>query len=214
MKKRFLCALWALWLLAAPALCRADAIVAEGMLLFSDASYACYTGADLGGTVKKMSARARFFGGGACALTATPNYPDEVADITACSIHIVFDAGGYYLGFCRDGVIKDVKTGAYTLDLTGETEYSFGWEIQGRTITLTLPTGKKVKYTGDLVKECGGNYAVWEHYMTDTDLALGTGPAFTYIEGTGETCLTDDFSGADGALTAAPTGQEYIVFAN
>lgn len=213
MKKLLLLAA-ALWLMLAPALCMADATVAEGMLLFSDADYACYTGAELGGKVTKMSAKARFFGGGACALIATPNLPDSVAAITGCSVHIVFDAHGYYLGFCRDGEVKDVKTGAYTLDLTGEKEYAFGWEIKGRTITLTLPTGKKVKYTGDAVVECGGGYAVWEHYMTESDKMLGTGPAFTLIEGAGETALHDDFSAAEGELTVAPTGQAYICFAN
>lgn len=197
-----------------PANVQAEARITSEMLVFHDAVYACYTGADLGGTVKKMSAKARFFGGGACALIATSNYPDSVGSITARAIHVVFDARGYFLGFCEDGTVTDVKTGEYTLDLTGEKEYSFGWSISGDTITLTLPTGKTVKYKNDRVKEYGGRYAVWEHYLTPEDRLLGTGPAFTSISGTGETSLQDDFARPDGALDSAPTGQAYICFAN
>ena len=204
-------ALICLCALSAPAL--GDAIVTEGVLIFNDAEAACYTSADLGGTVKQMRAKARFYGGGACALIATPNYPDTVDAITGRSIHVVFDAHGYFLGFYENGALKDVKTGEYTLDLTGEKTYSFGWSVSGRTITLTLPTGKTVKYTGDQVKACGGQYAVWEHYMTGDDLLAGTGPAYTGIRGVGQTSLRDDFK-TDGELTNAPTGQEYILFSN
>ena len=115
--------------------------------------------------------------------------------------------------FDENGALKDVKTGEYTLDLTGEKTYSFGWSVSGRTITLTLPTGKTVKYTGDQVKACGGQYAVWEQYMTEDDLLAGTGPAYTGIRGVGQTSLRDDFK-TDGELTNAPTGQEYILFSN
>ena len=64
-------ALICLCALSAPAL--GDAIVTEGVLIFSDAEAACYTSADLGGTVKQMRAKARFYGGGACfALRVRP----------------------------------------------------------------------------------------------------------------------------------------------
>src|SRR5699024_12350295 len=63
------------------------------------------------------------FRSGACALIATSNYPDSVGSITARAIHVVFDARGYFLGFCEDGTVTDVKTGEYTLDKTGEKEY-------------------------------------------------------------------------------------------
>lgn len=211
--KRLLSLFLLMCLCALSASALSDALVTEGALVFSDAQAACYTSADLGGTVTQMRAKARFYGGGACALIATPNYPDAVDAITSRSIHVVFDAHGYFLGFYENGVLKDVKTGEYTLDLTGEKTYSFGWRISGRTITLTLPTGKTVKYTGDQVKECGGQYAVWEHYMTENDLLTGTGPAYTGIRGVGKTTLRDDFK-TDGALTSAPTGQEYILLSN
>lgn len=201
-------------LLFAPGFSLAAAMIADGQLVFAGANYACYTSADLGGAVTKMSAKARFFGGGACALIATPNRPESVSAITDCSVHVVFDAHGYFIGFCENGTLTDVKTGEYTLDLTGSKTYSFGWSISGSTLTLRLPGGGTAKYKGDRVKTCGGPYAVWEHYMTPADSVLGTGPVFTEISGVGKTALEDDFERADGEPLAAPSGQAYICFSN
>ncbi|MDR0897285.1 MAG: hypothetical protein LBN04_05455 [Oscillospiraceae bacterium] len=175
-----------------------------------------YTGIDLGETASEVRCKARFYGGGAVALLSCPEGLWSVDGLTASAIHLVFAADGYYIGFCENGVLKDVLTGAYTLDLTGEKEYSFGFKISGSTLTVTLPSGKTVKKKDDRVKTCGGSRVVFEHYLTAADVENGFAPAITYAFAKGKSlpAFEDDFERADGILKRAPSGHDYIAFRN
>ncbi|MDR0928218.1 MAG: hypothetical protein LBM74_00705 [Oscillospiraceae bacterium] len=175
-----------------------------------------YTGVDLGETAREVRCKARFYGGGAVALLVCPEGEWTVDGLTATAIHIVFAADGYYIGFCQDGVLKDVLTGSYKLDLSGEKEYTFGCRIVGSTLTVTLPTGRIVKKKDDRVKACGGPRVVFEHYLTAADAANGFAPAITYATAKGKElpAYKDDFEREDGSLTTAPTGHVYALFRN
>lgn len=175
-----------------------------------------YTGVDLNEPVRKMRCKARFYGGGAVALVATPSPELSLHGITQRSIHAVFSSDGYHFGFYEDGILTDVLADGYTLDLTGETEYSFGFSISGNTITLTLPTGEKVKKWDDRVKTCNGQYIIFEHYLTADTVAHGFAPEITYVYGKGNNrrALEDDFQREDGLPGEAPTGHAYVQFRN
>ncbi|MDR0897670.1 MAG: hypothetical protein LBN04_07415 [Oscillospiraceae bacterium] len=175
-----------------------------------------YTGVDLGETAREVRCKARFYGGGAVALLSCPQGDWTVGGLTATAIHLVFAADGYYIGFCENGVLTDVLTGAYTLDLTGETEYSFGFKISGSTLTVSLPNGKTVKKQDARVKTCGGPRVVFEHYLTAEDAANGFAPAITsaYAKGKDLPAYEDDFERADGRLRLAPSGHSYVLFRN
>lgn len=175
-----------------------------------------YTGADLGEAARRVSCTARFVGGGAVAIVAGPLEAWSVAGIMERSIHIVFASDGYHLGFCEGGVLKDVLTGEYTLDLSGETEYTFGFSISGDTITLQLPNGKTTKKKDARVKDCNGPRVIFEHYLTDAERAAGAYPAITavYAKGRSLPALEDDFTRRDGLPVSAPSGHDYVQFRN
>lgn len=175
-----------------------------------------YTGVDLGEAPKEVKCSARFNGGGAVALVTTPSEDWSVAGITARSLHVVFSSEGYYLGFYEDGILTDVLTGAYTLDLTGETVYTFGMTISGSTITLALPNGKTVKKRDDRVKTCNGAYVIFEHYLTAENVEEHNAPAITsvYAKGASLDALKDDFDRNDGLPFVAPSGHVYMQFRN
>ena len=136
--------------------------------------------------------------------------------MTTRSIHLVISSESYHFGFFEDGSLTDVLTGLYTLDTSGETEYTFGFSISNTTITLQLPTGEKVKKRDERVKTCNGTRIVFEHYLTATDVESNAMPSITYIysKGKSKPALEDDFQRSDGALIESPTGHIYALFRN
>lgn len=175
-----------------------------------------YTGLDLGEVPTQVTCRARFVGGGSVALVVTPSSEWSVQGITERSIHAVFTSDGYHFGFFEDGILTDVLADGYTLDTTGETEYTFGFAISGNTITLQLPTGKKVKKRDDRVVSCGGTHVIFEHYVTAEEAEIGAAPVITYLYAKGKAlpAAEDDFQRPNGLPVAAPTGHTYVQFRN
>lgn len=175
-----------------------------------------YTGVDLCEAPRKVTCTARFIGGGSVAIVATPSADWSINGITACSIHAVFSSDAYHFGFYEDGALTDVLADEYTLDLTGETAYTFGFSIDGSTITLQLPNGKKVKKRDDRVKTLNGQHIIFEHYLTPEEAEAGSMPAILsiYAKGKSLAALEDDFARPDGLPIAAPSGHTYYQFRN
>lgn len=174
-----------------------------------------YTGVELGEVVARASCTATFAGGGAVAIVCGP-LEWSVAGITARSIHAVFTAEGYHFGFYENGVLEDVLAGSYALDTSGETEYSFGFSIRDRTITLRLPDGKTARKYDERVIRCGGTRVVFEHYLTAGDVLAGASPAIVSVDAAGASLppLHDDFNRRDGLPHIAPSGHMYYQFRN
>lgn len=195
---------------------RSGALVTNFLNPTVDGIIARYTGTDLGASVKEVTCRARFYGGGAVALISGPIAEWSVDGITTRSIHAVFTSDGYHFGFFEDGRLTDVLADPYTLDLTGQTEYSFGYTISGTTITLQLPNGKKITKRDDRVKTCNGSRVIYEHYLTAENVAEQVAPEITYIRAKGgaKPTLKDDFQRADGLPASAPSGHIYAQFRN
>lgn len=175
-----------------------------------------YTGVDLEALPTKIQCSARFYGGGAVAIVATPSEEWSIGGITARSVHAVFTGESYHIGFYESGTLTDVLADSYALDTSGETEYTFGIALSGDMITVTLPTGKTVKKRDARAGTCSGTHILFEHYLTAEDAAAGAFPAITQIKATGEggVVLEDDFARSDGLPRAAPTGQTYVQFRN
>lgn len=175
-----------------------------------------YTGVDLGEPVQKVTCKARFYGGGAVALVSTPDAEWSVEGITRRSIHAVFTSTSYHFGFYEDGVLSDVLAGDYALDVSGETEYTFGFSIARDTVTFTLPTGKTVKKIDERVKACNGSRVIFEHYLTAEDVQNGHAAAITYAYATGKAgpALEDTFQRRDGLPFESPTGHAWAQFRN
>ncbi len=176
-----------------------------------------YTGVDLGEAPTEVKCKARFYGGGAVAIVTTPSEEWSLAGITSRSIHAVFTSESYHFGFYENGVLVDVLADAYTLDTSGEKEYTFGFTISRSTITFLLPTGKKVKKVDDdRVKTCNGQRVIFEHYLTAEDVAGGSQAAITYCYAKGPKlkALKDTFERADGLPMEAPSGHLYVQFRN
>lgn len=175
-----------------------------------------YTGVDLGEAPEKVSCRARFDGGGAVALIAYPAGKWSLAGLSERSIHVVFASDSYHLGFFEDGILTDVLTGEYTLDTTGEKEYTFGFAISKSTITLQLPTGKTAKKKDDRVLSCNGRNIIYEHYLSAGEVEREAAPVITYVYAKGRAlpALEDDFQRGDGLPYMAPSGHLYAEFRN
>lgn len=175
-----------------------------------------YTGADLGEVPREVTCTARFEGGGAVAIVATPSGDWSLAGITAASLHAVFTGSSYHFGFYEGGVLTDVLAGEYALDLGGTTEYTFGFTVKGDTLTLLLPNGKRDKKIDERVKTLNGRHVIFEHYLSAGDVAAGAAPAITavYAKGADLPALEDDFQRGDGLPVAAPSGHVYVQFRN
>ena len=176
-----------------------------------------YTGVDLGEAPQKILCRATFQGGGAIALISSAGGDFSLAGIQRASIHAVFTSNGYHFGFYEGGVLIDVLAGEYTLDTTGNTEYTFGYTIVRNTITLQLPNGKTVKKVDDpRVSALNGPIVIFEHYLSPEDVTAEARPAITYVYAKGKSlpALEDTFQRRNGLPIQSPTGHAYVSFRN
>lgn len=175
-----------------------------------------YSGIDLGNgnTPSKMRCRAKFArgsSGGSIALVSNPVGLTRDYHITTKSLHCVFADIGARIGLMDNYVETVALQYIYGTPLArdAETEYTFGVEIDGTTVTLICPDGTFQSQTIVNIADYVGRYCTLEHFGNTAAMSM---PMFTFYEirVDGKKTVWDYFKRPDGAIGVSPSGHTYV----
>lgn len=188
------------------------------------AQTALYTGIDLGtgNRSKKVKCKVIFYhqktNSPIICLISNPNGIKSVLNIINGSIHVCFGVSSYHIDFWENNVYHQrIFEGSYTpCTVDDTTEYEFGYELNGDTITLYLPDNTTVSHTDTRFNTYNGRYVIYEHYISNVNYDSFTYFDYKYIEASKNNdtkpCFYDDFDRSDGIIGISPLGYTYSQF--
>lgn len=188
-------------------------LIANELTNITGTQHGHYTGVKMNGNVRKIMCKARFVPGASVVLISTKLGNTIVSNIVRGSLHLNFNIYG-----CGVGIFDEGTTVCRTLgncpstSVEGE-EVSFGYMIDGNTLTVYLPNGTTQSFTDDAISEVNGEYAIWEHFTnTNEHDFICCKITKLWCESDNGDVLDDDLKRLDGAIGIAPTGQVYTQF--
>jgi hypothetical protein len=192
----------------------------------ANTSVAKYTRANMGSNVSKIMCSGYFkeignFGNSITLIATHLDSYENVQNITRGSIHIGFGYDGMSVQIMIDNQLITIESFNYTSALSANEEGTFGWSLNGNTLTVYTPDGETHTVTDNRFADLNGQYMIFEHFRylnsaTDTPTDDFGQPVITgiYCECENGHPLRDNFKRADGAPNVSPTGHVYFQFRN